>query len=161
PRMMVLTETPDWNILELVGLSREYRSLEVRRQKAQSVEEYFGLGDGSPVITLPGENLFKDATIAPEAGRPAPDDRVPRAISRLGQEFTGPGDQLLQFAPGNYSTFDRALLVHGTGDSIRVHWTFFAIAIHRSEPADKYIDFLRNYEAARPHLDPIGTLSLP
>jgi hypothetical protein len=161
PRMMVLTETPDWNILELVGVSREYRSLEVRRQKARSVEEYFGLGDGSPVVTLPGENLFKDATIATEAGRRALDERFPSAANILGQEFTGPGDQLLQFAPGNYSTFDRALLVHGVGDSIRVHWTFFAIAIHRSEPADKYLDFLRNYEAARPHLDPIGTLSLP
>ena len=27
PRTMVLTETPDWNILELTGVTREYRSL--------------------------------------------------------------------------------------------------------------------------------------
>jgi hypothetical protein len=161
PRLMVLTETPDWNILELVGLSREYRTLEVRRQKVGSVEEYFGLGDGTAVVPLPGENLFKDATIATEAGRQALDKRFPGAEKMLGQEFVGPGEQLFQFAPGNYSTFDRALLVHTAGDALRVRWTFFALAIHRSEPADKYLDFLRNYAAARPHLDPIGTVSLP
>ncbi|GAA2797103.1 hypothetical protein [Kribbella solani] len=161
PRMMVLTETPDWNILELVGLSREYRTLEVRRQKAASVEEYFGVGDGDPVITLPGENLFKDATIATEAGKRALTERFPNAANLLGEEFVGRGDQLLQFAPGNYSTFDRALLVHGADDAFRAHWVFFALAIHRSEPADKYLDFLRTYSNARPHLDPIGTISLP
>jgi len=161
PRMMVLTETPDWNVLELVGVSREYRSLEVRRQKARSVEEYFGIGDGSAVVTLSGENLFKDATVATEAGRRELDARFPTAGTMLGQEFVGPGDQLLQFAPGNYSAFDRALLVHTVNNSIRVHWTFFAIAIHRSEPAEKYLNFLQNYSSARPHLDPIGTLSVP
>ncbi|WP_406050708.1 hypothetical protein [Kribbella sp. NBC_00889] len=161
PRMMVLTETPDWNILELVGVSREYRSLEVRRRKAASVEEYFGLGDGAPVVTLPGENLFKDATVATEVGRRELVDRFPGADKMLGNEFTGPGEQILQFAPGNYSTFDRVLLVHTVGASIRVHWTFFALAIHRSEPADKYLAFLRNYAQAADHLDPIGTLSVP
>lgn len=161
PRMMVLTETPDWNILELVGVSREYRSLEVRRQKAQSVEEYFGIGEGSPVVKLSGENLFKDATIATEAGRRELDGRFPAAAKMLGQEFVGAGDQLLQFAPGNYTAFDRALLVYTADESIRVHWTFFAIAIHRSEPAEKYLSFLQNYSSARPHLDPIGTLSVP
>lgn len=161
PRMMVLTETPDWNILELVGVSREYRSLEVRRQKAQSVEEYFGLGDGSPVVSLAGENIIKDATVATTAGRGELDARFPSAQKMLGTEYVAPGDQLLRFAPGNYSTFDRVLLVHGAGPSIRVHWTFFAVAIHRSEPADKYLDFLRNFASAAPHLDPVGTLSAP
>ncbi|MFF0265147.1 hypothetical protein [Kribbella sp. NPDC004536] len=161
PRMMVLTETPDWNILELVGLSREYRTLEVRRQKLGSVEEYFGVGDGTAVMTLPGENLFKDATIATTAGRQALTERFPAAANLIGDEFVGPGEELLQFAPGNYSTFDRTLLVHTAGDSLRAHWVNFAIAIHRSEPADKYLDFLQSYSNARPHLDPIGTLSLP
>ena len=161
PRMMVLTETPDWNILELVGLSREYRTLEVRRQKLGSVEEYFGVGDGTAVMTLPGENLFKDATIATTAGRQALDERFPTAASFLGEEFVGPGEELLEFAPGNYSTFDRTLLVHTAGDSLRLHWVNFAIAIHRSEPAGKYLDFLQTYSNARPHLDPIGTVSLP
>jgi hypothetical protein len=161
PRMMVLTETPDWNILELVGLSREYRTLEVRRRKAGSVEEYFGLGDGSAVMTLPGENLFKDATITTTAGRQALADRFPSALNLLGEEFVGPGEELLEFAPGNYATFDRTLLVHTAGDSLRAHWVFFALAIHRSEPADKYLDFLQTYSNARPHLDPIGTISLP
>jgi hypothetical protein len=161
PRLMVLTETPDWNILELVGVSREYRSLEVRRQKVRSVEEYFGLGEGSAVVDLPGQNLFKDATIATEAGRRELDSRFPTAAKLIGEEYVGPGDQLLSFAPGNYSTFERTLLVHTANDSTRVHWTFFAIAIHRSEPADKYLDFLRTYNNARPHLDPIGTLSVP
>jgi hypothetical protein len=161
PRLMVLTETPDWNILELVGVSREYRTLEVRREKLPSVEAYFGLGKGSPVVTLPGENLFQDATIATQAGRRELDTRFPAAAKMLGQEFTGAGDQLLAFAPGNYSTFERTLLVHTAGDSIRLHWTLFAIAIHRSEPADKYLDFLRNFSNARPHLDPMGTIAVP
>ncbi len=145
PRMMVLTETPDWNILELVGVSREYRSLEVRRQKANSIEEYFGIADGSPVVTLPGENLFKDATVATEVGRHELDARFPSARKMLGTEYVGAGDQLLRFAPGNYSTFERVLLVHSAGQSIRVHWTFIALAIHRSEPADKYLNFLQNH----------------
>jgi hypothetical protein len=161
PRMMVLTETPDWNILELVGLSREYRTLEVRRQKLGSVEEYFGVADGDAVMTLPGENLFKDATIATTAGRQALDSRFPTAASLVGDEYVGPGEELLKFAPGNYSTFDRTLLVHTAGDSLRAHWVNFAIAIHRSEPAGKYLDFLQTYSNARPHLDPIGTISLP
>ncbi|MEU4607850.1 hypothetical protein AB0F43_33110 [Kribbella sp. NPDC023972] len=161
PRMMVLTETPDWNILELVGVSREYRNLDVRRQKANSVEEYFGIADGTPVLTLPGENFVKDATVATETGRRELDSRFPAARKILGAEYVGPGDQLLQFAPGNYSTFDRVLLVHTAGPSIRVHWTFFALAIHRSEPAGKYLDFLRNFASAAPHLDPVGTLSAP
>jgi hypothetical protein len=161
PRMMVLTETPDWNILELVGLSREYRTLEVRRQKLGSVEEYFGLGAGDAVMTLPGENLFKDATIATTAGRRALDERFPSAANVIGDEYVGPGEELLKFAPGNYSTFERTLLVHTAGDSLRVHWVNFAIAIHRSEPADKYLDFLQTYSNARPHLDPIGTVILP
>ncbi|HEY3512003.1 hypothetical protein [Kribbella sp. NPDC051137] len=165
PRMMVLTETPDWNILELVGLSREYRTLEVRRQKLASVEEYFGLrpgpGDADVVMSLPGENLFKDATIATTAGRQAISERFPTAANVLGEVYAGPGDELLRFEPGNYSTFDRTLLVHTAGDSLRVHWVNFAIAIHRSEPAGKYLDFLQTYSNARPHLDPIGTLSLP
>ncbi len=161
PRMMVLTETPDWNILELVGVSREYRALEVRRQKAQSVEEYFGLADGSPVVSLPGENILKDATVATETGRRELDARFPSAEKILGETYVGPGDQLLRFAPGNYSTFDRVLLVHSAGTATRLHWTFFALAIHRSEPADKYLDFLRNFANAAPHLDPVGTLSAP
>ncbi|WP_329003585.1 hypothetical protein OHA18_09745 [Kribbella sp. NBC_00709] len=161
PRMMVLTETPDWNILELVGLSREYRTLEVRRQKLGSVEEYFGLGTGTVVANLQGQNWFKDATIATEIGRRALDERFPGAANMLGNEVVGPADELLKFAPGNYSTFDRTLLVHTAGDSLRAHWVFFALAIHRSEPADKYLDFLRNYSNSQPHLDPIGTISLP
>lgn len=161
PRMMVLTETPDWNILELVGVSREYRALEVRRHKAQTIEEYFGLAEGSPVVSLAGENIIKDATVATQAGRGELDARFPSAQKMRGTEYVGPGDQLLRFAPGNYTTFDRALLVHGAGPSIRVHWTFFAVAIHRSEPADKYVDFLRNFVTAAPHLDPVGTLSAP
>jgi hypothetical protein len=161
PRMMVLTETPDWNILELVGVSREYRALEVRRQKAQSIEEYFGLASGSPVLSLQGENIVKDATVATQAARSELDTRFPSAQKMLGTEYVAPGDQLLRFAPGNYSTFDRVLLVHGAGTSIRVHWTFFALAIHRSEPADKYLDHLRNFVTAAPHLDPVGTLSAP
>jgi hypothetical protein len=162
PRMMVLTETPDWNIVELVGLSREYRTLEVRRQKAASIEEYFGLGDGgTAVANLEGQNWFKDATIATEAGRRALDERFPTAANMLGSEVVGHADELLRFAPGNYSTFDRALLVQTAGDSLRAHWVFFALAIHRSEPADKYLEFLQNYSNAQPHLDPIGTISLP
>jgi hypothetical protein len=161
PRMMVLTETPDWNILELVGVSREYRSLEVRRQKANSIEEYFGIADGSPVVTLPGENLFKDATIATQVGRRELDVRFPSAQKMLGTEYVDAGDQLLRFASGNYSTFDRVLLVHSAGESIRVHWAFVALAIHRSEPADKYLNFLQNYINGAPHLDPIGTLTAP
>ncbi len=161
PRMMVLTETPDWNILELVGVSREYRSLEVRRQKANSIEEYFGIADGSPVVTLPGENLFKDATVATEVGRHELDARFPSARKMLGTEYVGAGDQLLRFAPGNYSTFERVLLVHSAGQSIQVHWTFIALAIHRSEPSDKYLNFLQNHLNAAPHLDPIGTLTAP
>ncbi|HET6737934.1 MAG TPA: hypothetical protein VFH76_03340 [Kribbella sp.] len=164
PRMMVLTETPDWNILELVGLSRTYRTLEVRRQKVGSVEEYFGLGDdtaAAPVVSLPGENLFKDATVATTEGKQALEERFPAAANVLGDEFIGAGEELLRFAPGNYATFDRTLLVHTAGDSLRAHWVFFALAIHRSEPADKYLGFLQTYSNARPHLDPIGTMSLP
>ena len=162
PRMMVLTETPDWNILELVGLSREYRSLEVRRQKVGSIEEYFGLGDGRTVVAnLQGQNWFKDATIATEAGRKTLVEQFPKAGNMLGEEVVGPADEVLRFAPGNYSTFDRALLVQTSGESLRTHWVFFALAIHRSEPADKYLDFLRNYINSRPHLDPVGTISLP
>ncbi|TCC37112.1 hypothetical protein [Kribbella sindirgiensis] len=162
PRMMVLTETPDWNILELVGLTREYRSLEVRRQKVGSVEEYFGIGDGRTVVAnLQGQNWFKDATVTTDAGKSALEQRFPGTGNMLGDVAAGPADELLRFAPGNYSTFDRALLVHTAGESLRAHWVFFALAIHRSEPADKYLDFLRNYSNASPHLDPIGTVSLP
>lgn len=161
PRIMLLTETPDWNILELVGVSREYRSLEVRRQKANSVEEYFGLADGTPVLTLPGENIVKDATVATETGRRELVDWFPGVEKILGTEYVGPGDQLLKFAPGNYSTFDRVLFVHSAGTATRAHWTFFALAIHRSEPAGKYLDFLRNFAAAAAHLDPVGTVSAP
>ena len=161
PRMMVLTETPDWNILELVGVSREYRALEVRRQKAQSVEEYFGLADGSPVVSLPGENILKDATVATEDARRELVDWFPGVEKILGTEYVGPGDQLLKFAPGNYSTFDRVLFAHSAGRATRLHWTFFALAIHRSEPAEKYLDFLRNFANAAPHLDPVGTLTAP
>jgi hypothetical protein len=161
PRIMLLTETPDWNIVELVGVSREYRSLEVRRQKANSIEEYFGLADGTPILTLPGENIVKDATVATETGRRELVDWFPGAENLLGTEYVGPGDQLLKFAPGNYSTFDRVLLVHSAATATRIHWTFFALAIHRSEPAGKYLDFLRNFAGAAPHLDPLGTLSAP
>ncbi|MEU8222725.1 hypothetical protein [Kribbella sp. NPDC048915] len=162
PRMMVLTETPDWNILELVGLSREYRTPEVRRQKVGSIEEYFGLGDGRTVVAnLQGQNWFKDATLATEAGRKTLVEQFPNAANMLGEEVVGPADELLRFAPGNYSTFDRTLLVQTSGDSLRAHWVFFALAIHRSEPADKYLEFLNNYINSRPHLDPVGTLSLP
>jgi hypothetical protein len=162
PRLMVLTETPDWNILELVGLSREYRTLEVRRQKVASVEEYFGVGTDAPaVMTLPGESLFKDSTVATQAGRKALVDRFPGAQSMLGQEYVAAGEELLKFAPGNYALFDRTMLVHTANDSTRLHWTFFALAIHRSEPAERYLSFLQNYSNARPHLDPIGTISLP
>jgi hypothetical protein len=51
--------------------------------------------------------------------------------------------------------------VYLANSSVRLHWTFFAIAIHRSEPADKYLDYLQRLVAAAPHLDPVGTLSVP
>jgi len=168
PRLMVLTETPDWNILELVGVSREYRSLEVRRQKAASIDQYFGGGESAasgPVVALPNESTFKDATIASERGRRALGTRFASAGSLIGNELVGAGDagtgRLLKFAPGNYSAFERVLLVHETNSSIRIHWTFLAIAIHRSEPAEKYLDYLQGLVNAAPHLDPLGTLSVP
>ncbi|GAA1606921.1 hypothetical protein GCM10009789_71550 [Kribbella sancticallisti] len=163
PRMLVLTETPDWNILELVGVSREYRSLEVRRQKAQSIDQYFGgaAAASAPVVRVLDENVIKDATIATQGGRGALGTRFPGAESILGNELIGTGDKLLQFAPGNYSAFERVLLVSGDDSSVRVHWTFLAIAVHRSEPADKYRDYLQRLVNASDHLDPVGTLSVP
>ncbi|TDO49422.1 hypothetical protein EV643_106394 [Kribbella sp. VKM Ac-2527] len=168
PRLMVLTETPDWNILELVGVSREYRSLEVRRQKAASIDQYFGGGESAaagPVVVLPNESAFKDATITSERGRSVLGTRFPGAQSLIGNELVGTGDagtgKLLKFAPGNYTSFDRVLLVHEANSSVRIHWTFLAIAIHRSEPAEKYRDYLQSLVNTAPHLDPLGTLSVP
>lgn len=159
PRQLVLTETPDWNILELVGVSREYRSLEVRRQKAASIDEYFADATGSkPVVILRDEDVYQDGTIATEAGRKALQTRLPGAQGMIGRELVGTGDgKLLQFAPGNYSALHRVLLASGT----RTHWTFLAIAIHRSEPADKYRAYLDSLVNSAPHLDPVGTLSVP
>ncbi|NEA36218.1 hypothetical protein [Streptomyces sp. SID13031] len=166
PRQLVLTETPDWNILELVGVSREYRSLEVRRQKAASIDEYFGAsGAGKPVAKLPNENFYRDATIATAYGNGVLTAGFPGAQRLTESELIGPagiGDgQLLEFAPGNYSVFQRVLLASSTGTSSRVHWSFLAIAIHRSEPADKYRDFLQNLVNAAAHLDPVGTVAVP
>ncbi len=157
PRQLVLTETPDWNILELTGVSREYRSLEVRRQKAASIDEYFADAKGSrPVLILRDEDVYQDATIATEAGRKALGTRFPGALGE--RELVGTGDgKLLQFAPGNYSALHRVLLASGE----RVHWTFLTIAIHRSEPADKYRAYLDSLVNSAPHLDPVGTLSVP
>jgi hypothetical protein len=159
PRTMVLTETPDWNILELTGVSREYRSLDVRRQKAAGIDQYFADASGSkPVVILREADVYQDATIATEAGRTALRDRFAGAEGLIGRELVGTGDgKLLQFAPGNYSAFHRVLLASGE----RLHWTFLAIAIHRSEPADKYRDFLQNLVNAAPHLDPVGTFAVP
>src|SRR5215207_5077880 len=126
PRLMVLTETPDWNILELVGVSREYRSLEVKRQKANSIHQYFGDGAASasqPVVVLQDERVFKDATIATEAGREALGTRFAGAESLIGTEVVGGGDKLLQFAPGNYSTFERVLFASTADSAVRFHWT--------------------------------------
>ena len=163
PRVMVLTETPDWNILELVGVSREYRSLEVRRQKADSVDQYFGGAAPEAVALLGEESVVKDSTIATKRGRVALESRFPGAESMIGNEIVGTGDadKLLQFEPGNYSTLSRVLLVSSVDDSVRIHWTFLAIAIHRSEPADKYRDFLQRLVESVPHLDPVGTFSVP
>jgi hypothetical protein len=163
PRLMVLTETPDWNILELVGVSREYRSLEVKRQKADSIDQYFGgaASASEPVVVLQDERVFKDATIATESGRSALGDKFASAESLIGTEVVGSGTKLLQFAPGNYSTFERVLLASTADSSVRLHWTFLAIAIHRSEPADKYRDYLQRLVSASNHLDPIGTFSVP
>lgn len=136
PRLMVLTETPDWNILELVGVSREYRSLEVKRQKADSIDQYFGGASSASdaVVVLQDERVFKDATIATESARSALAARFAGAESLIGAEVVGSGTKLLQFAPGNYSTFERVLLASTADSSVRLHWTFLAIAIHRSEP---------------------------
>ena len=166
PRQLVLTETPDWNILELVGVSREYRSLEVRRQKAASIDEYFGAtGAGKPVATLGGDNLYKDATIATAYGHGVLAAGFPGAHRLTDSELVGTGEagngQLLQFAPGNYSAFQRVLLVSSIDSSVRVHWTSLLIAIHRSEPADKYRTYLESLVNAAPHLDPVGTIAVP
>jgi hypothetical protein len=166
PRQLVLTETPDWNILELVGVSREYRSLEVRRQKAASIDEYFGAtGAGKPVATLGGDDLYKDATIATAYGHGVLAAGFPGAHRLTDSELVGTGDagngQLLQFAPGNYSAFQRVLLVSSIDSSVRVHWTSLVIAIHRSEPADKYRTYLESLINAAPHLDPVGTIAVP
>ncbi|ADB35210.1 hypothetical protein Kfla_6207 [Kribbella flavida DSM 17836] len=163
PRMMVLTETPDWNILELVGVSREYRSLEVKRQKAESIDEYFGAGGSSAaeaVVVLPDESFVKDATIASERGRSVFGDNFVEAARLIGNELVGPSEKLLQFAPGNYVTLQRVLLAQSAGSAVRLHWTFLAIAIHRSEPADKYREFLQRLVNSAEHLDPVGTFSV-
>jgi hypothetical protein len=158
PRTMVLTETPDWNILEFTGITREYRSLEVRRQKAAGIDQYFADTTGSkPVVILREADVYQDATIATEAGRTAL-RQYPGIENLIGRELVGTGDgKLLQFAPGNYSVLHRVLLADGE----RLHWTFLAIAIHRSEPADKYRDFLQNLVNSVPHIDPIGTFAVP
>ncbi|MEU0089580.1 hypothetical protein [Kribbella sp. NPDC006257] len=159
PRTMVLTETPDWNILELTGVTREYRSLEVRRQKAVGIDQYFADAAGSkPVVILREADVYQDATIATEAGRSVLRSAYPGAEGLIGRELVGTGDgKLLQFAPGNYSVLHRVLLASGE----RLHWTFLAIAIHRSEPADKYRNFLQNLVNEAPHIDPVGTFAVP
>lgn len=167
PRTMILTETPDWNILELGGVSREFRSLDVRRQKAAGIDEYFGskTADAAPVVNLPGENFFRDATIATDRARKALKNSFPGAEGLIGNELVGTGDagdgKLLKFAPGNYTAFERVLLASSNGESVRLHWTFLTIAIHRSEPADKYRDFLQNLVNSSAHLDPVGTFAVP
>lgn len=162
PRLMILTETPDWNILELAGVSREYRSLEVRRQKAAGIDEYFGTTAGeSAVVALPNESVVKDATIASERGKNALSDSFPATQSLLGNEMVGPSDRLLDFQPGNYAVLDRVLLAQSSGLAVRLKWNFFTIAIHRSEPADKYRDFLQRLVSNSQHLDPIGTFAVP
>jgi hypothetical protein len=159
PRTMVLTETPDWNILELTGVTREYRSLEVRRQKAVGIDQYFADAAGSkPVVILREADVYQDATIATEAGRSVLRSAYPGAEGLIGRELVGTGDgKLLQFAPGNYSVLHRVLLASDE----RLHWTFLAIAIHRSEPADKYRNFLQNLVNEAPHIDPVGTFAVP
>lgn len=166
PRQLVLTETPDWNIVELVGVSREYRSLEVRRQKAAGIDEYFGAtGAGKPVVMLPNDTMYQDTTIATEYGNGVLAAGFPAAQRLTVSELVGTADigdgQLLKFAPGNYAAFQRVLLTSSLGTSVRVHWTLLAIAIHRSEPADKYRDYLQGLVNGAPHLDPVGTFAVP
>jgi hypothetical protein len=166
PRQLVLTETPDWNILELVGVTREYRSLEVRRQKAAGIDEYFGAtGAGKPVVKLSNDTLYQDTTIATEYGNGVLTAGFPTAQRLTLSELIGTADigdgQLLKFAPGNYTALQRVLLTSSLGTSVRVHWAFLAIAIHRSEPADKYRDYLQGLVNAAPHLDPVGTAAVP
>jgi hypothetical protein len=163
PRQLVLTETPDWNILELVGISREFRGLEVRKQKAVGIDEYFGADPAvGPVVVLKTDDRFQDATIATELGRTALESRFPGIQRMVGRELVGTGEnKLLGFAPGNYSALERVLLVASTESSVRIRWTFLAIAIHRSEPADKYREWLQQLVNQAPHLDPVGTLAVP
>jgi hypothetical protein len=164
PRQLVLTETPDWNILELVGVSREFRSLDVRRQKAASIDEYFGAAadQAGTVVVLRNDDRYQDATIATELGRKALESRFPGVQRMLGRELVGTGEsKLLSFSPGNYSTLERVLLASSTESTVRVRWTFLAIAIHRSEPADKYREYLQQLVNEAPHLDPVGTLAVP
>ncbi|MGC4937811.1 hypothetical protein [Kribbella sp. DT2] len=162
PRLMLLTETPDWNILELAGVSREYRSLEVRRQKAAGIDEYFGTTAGAAaVVALPDESVVKDATIASERGKNALSDSYPATQSLLGNEMVGPSDRLLEFQPGNYAVLDRVLLAQSSGLAVRLKWNFFTIAIHRSEPAAKYLDFLQRLVGNSEHLDPVGAFAVP
>lgn len=162
PRLMILTETPDWNILELAGVSREYRSLEVRRQKAAGIDEYFGTTAGaSAVVALPNESVVKDATIASERGKHALSDSFPATQGLLGDEMVGPSDRLLEFQPGNFAVLNRVLLAQSSVLAVRLKWNFFTIAIHRSEPADKYRDFLQRLVSNSEHLDPIGTFAVP
>src|SRR5690349_1263809 len=123
PRLMILTETPDWNILELAGVSREYRSLEVRRQKTAGIDEYFGTTPGaSAVVALPNESVVKDATIASERGKNALSDSFPATQGLLGNEMVGPSDRLLEFQPGNYAVLDRVLLAQSAGLAVRLKW---------------------------------------
>jgi hypothetical protein len=164
PRQLVLTETPDWNILELVGVTREYRSLDVRRQKAAGIDEYFGAAkdQAGTVVVLRNDDRYQDATIATEFGRSALDSRYPSAERIIGRELVGTGEsKLLSFTPGNYTTLERVLLASSVETSVRVRWTFLAIAIHRSEPADKYRQYLQQLVNEAAHLDPIGTLAVP
>lgn len=164
PRQLVLTETPDWNILELVGVSREYRSLDVRRQKAAGIDEYFGAAaeQSGTVVVLRNDDRYQDATIATEFGRSVLDSRFPGAQRLSGRELVGTGEsKVLSFSPGNYSALERVLLVGSAESSIQVRWTFLAIAIHRSEPADKYREYLQQLVNSAQHLDPVGTFAVP
>ena len=143
-------------------MSREYRSLEVRRQKAAGIDEYFGTTAGAAaVVALPDESVVKDATIASERGKNALSDSFPATQSLLGNEMVGPSDRLLEFQPGNYAVLDRVLLAQSSGLAVRLKWNFFTIAIHRSEPADKYRDFLQRLVGNSQHLDPVGTFAVP
>jgi hypothetical protein len=154
PQIVLCTKTPDRYIVELIGYSRQFAPLTLKRHQANTLNSYLGQVDGldsPPMLNVTGTNhMFENLSVLQVGSEDSLESRFPQISSLYLTRFAGTGavgsGNLFHFdKSSNYTLIKNCLLINKRGVTVRVRHINLLLIIKRTETRVAYENYLSSY----------------